>query len=69
MLKFIKHHMASIDGIEIYPLISLGIFFLFFVLLFIYVFMGGKNRFKDVSMMPLSDPNDPREMNNEDNIQ
>lgn len=61
MLKFIKHHLSSIDGIEIYPLVSFGIFFLFFILLFIYVFGGGKNRFKDVSLMPLSEPNDPRE--------
>ncbi len=65
MLKFIKHHLSTIDGIEIYPLISFGIFFLFFIILFIYVFLGGKNRFKDVSLLPLSDPNDPREQNEE----
>lgn len=66
MLKFIKHHMSTIDGIEIYPLISLGIFFIFFVILFIYVFGGGKNRFKEISLLPLSDPNDPREQNEEE---
>ncbi|MCB9189871.1 MAG: CcoQ/FixQ family Cbb3-type cytochrome c oxidase assembly chaperone [Flavobacteriales bacterium] len=61
MLKYIKNHLSTIDGIEIYPLISFGIFFLFFILLFVYVYWGGKNRFKEVSMLPLSDPNDPRE--------
>lgn len=66
MLKFIKHHMSTIDGVEIYPLISFGIFFLFFILLFIYVFMGGKQRFKEVSLLPLSDPTDPREPNKEE---
>ena len=30
MLKFIKHHLDSIDGIEIYPIISLVIFTAFF---------------------------------------
>lgn len=65
MLKFIKHHLSSIDGIEIYPLISFGIFFLFFILLFVYVFWGGKNRFKEVSLLPLSDPNDPLESKSE----
>lgn len=47
--------MTSIDGIEIYPIISLSIFFIFFTLLFFYVFRGGKNRFKDVSNYPLAD--------------
>lgn len=61
MLKYIKNHLSTIDGVEIYPLISFGIFFLFFILLFVYVYWGGKNRFKEVSMLPLSDPNDPRE--------
>jgi hypothetical protein len=58
--------MSTIDGVEIYPLISFGIFFLFFILLFIYVFMGGKQRFKEVSLLPLSDPTDPREPNKEE---
>lgn len=66
MLKFIKHHLSSIDGIEIYPLISFGIFFLFFIILFVYVFWGGKSRFKEVSLLPLSDPNDPREPNEDE---
>ena len=34
MLKFIKHNMETISGIEIYPIISLLIFFLFFVVLY-----------------------------------
>lgn len=38
MLKFIKHTMETIGGIEIYPIISLLIFFTFFVGLFVWVF-------------------------------
>lgn len=55
MLKYIKNHMTSIDGIEIYPIISLSIFFIFFILLFIYVFAGSKKRFETVSMYPILD--------------
>jgi hypothetical protein len=38
MLKYIKHHMDSIDGISIYPVLSLLIFTLFFAGLLIYTF-------------------------------
>ena len=55
--------MTSIDGIEIYPIISLSIFFIFFVLLFFYVFRGGKKRFEDVSLYPMSDNEDTKSMN------
>ncbi len=53
MLKFVKDHMASIDGIEIYPIISLFIFFVFFVALFWWVFTAKKEYIKEVSEFPL----------------
>ena len=34
MLKFIKGNLENIDGVAIYPIISLLIFFVFFVLYF-----------------------------------
>jgi len=52
MLKFIKHHMESIAGIEIYPLISLIIFFTFFVVLFWWVFTSKKEYIDKVSNIP-----------------
>lgn len=52
MLKFIKNHMESIAGIEIYPLISLLIFFSFFVLLFWWVFTAKKEYIDRVSKIP-----------------
>ncbi|WP_188362285.1 CcoQ/FixQ family Cbb3-type cytochrome c oxidase assembly chaperone [Flavobacterium orientale] len=55
MLKFIKHHMDSISGIEIYPIISLSIFFLFFVMLLIWVFSYSKDRIKELSDIPLNE--------------
>lgn len=53
MLKFVKNHMDSISDIEIYPLISLSIFFLFFLLLFWWVFSAKKEYIKKVSQLPL----------------
>ncbi|WP_147677582.1 CcoQ/FixQ family Cbb3-type cytochrome c oxidase assembly chaperone [Algibacter pacificus] len=58
MLKFIKYHMESIDGIEIYPIISLVIFFTFFVLLFWWVITAKKDYIKNVSNLPLETEND-----------
>ena len=53
MLKFVKNHMESIAGIEIYPIISLIIFFTFFVLLFWWVFTAKKEYITKVSNIPL----------------
>ncbi len=55
MLKFIKGHMESIDGIAIYPMISLLIFFVFFVVLFLWVFTASKEHIKKVSKIPLEE--------------
>lgn len=53
MLKFVKEHMATIEGIEIFPIISLTIFFVFFLLLFWWVFTAKKEYIKKVSQFPL----------------
>ncbi|OZV68031.1 CcoQ/FixQ family Cbb3-type cytochrome c oxidase assembly chaperone [Winogradskyella aurantia] len=58
MLKFVKHHMESITGIEIYPLISLVIFFVFFVILFYWVITAKKDYITKVSNIPLENQND-----------
>jgi len=58
MLKYIKNHMESIIGIEIYPLISLLIFFIFFVVLFWWVFTAKKDYIKTVSNIPLDNQNE-----------
>ena len=57
MLKFVKNHMESISGIEIYPIISLLIFFTFFVVLFWWVFTAKKDYIKTVSNIPLDNQN------------
>lgn len=53
MLKFVKGHMESIDGIAIYPIISLMIFFAFFIVLFWWVLTTSKEHIKEVSEIPL----------------
>ena len=58
MLKFVKGYMDSIEGIEIYPIISLLIFFTFFVILFLWVFTAKKEYIKTVSNLPLDNQND-----------
>ena len=57
MLKYIKDHMVSITGIEIYPIISLLIFFIFFVALFWWVISAKKDYIKTVSNIPLDNQN------------
>ena len=57
MLKFIKGHLESIDGVATYPMISLLIFFVFFVLLFWWVFTARKAYIEEVSQLPLEDNN------------
>jgi Fe2+ transport system protein B len=53
MLKFIKGNLEQIDGVAIYPIISLLIFFTFFVLLFWWVITAKKEYIEEVSNIPL----------------
>jgi len=57
MLKFIKGNLENIDGVAIYPIISLLIFFVFFVLLFWWVLTAKKQYIKEVSNIPLEEDN------------
>ena len=52
MLKFIKGHLTSIEGIEIYPLISLVIFFTFFVGLLFYILRVDKSKINTLKNLP-----------------
>ena len=55
MFEQIKHNMETISGIEIYPVISLLIFFLFFVGLGIWVFSYRKEKIQEMSNIPLDE--------------
>ena len=53
-MKF-RTYLESIAGIEIFPLISLIIFFVFFVSLIVFVFSLDKKTIQKMSSIPLSD--------------
>ena len=52
--------MESIDGIATYPIISLLIFFIFFVGLFAWVFTASKEHIKEMSEIPLENNDEPK---------
>jgi cbb3-type cytochrome oxidase subunit 3 len=58
MLKFIKHNLDTISGIEIYPILSLLIFFLFFVALYVWTYTYKKEKIDEMSRIPLDDKQD-----------
>ena len=53
MLRFIKHNLTSMLGIEIYPLFSLVLFSVFFGLVLLYVWKMSKDRIQELSATPL----------------
>ena len=52
MLRFIKHNLTSIDGVSIYPIISLLIFFLFFAVMITWVYRMRKTEIDELSNIP-----------------
>ncbi len=58
MFKFIKKYAESMDGIDIYPMISLVIFFIFFVALLYYVKKMDNSKVNEISRIPLDQETD-----------
>jgi cytochrome c oxidase cbb3-type subunit 4 len=63
MLKFIKHHLDTIQGVEIYPIISLLLFFLVFTVMLLIVLKMPKRNIEELSNLPLD--NDLKDNNHE----
>ncbi|MFN5416137.1 MAG: CcoQ/FixQ family Cbb3-type cytochrome c oxidase assembly chaperone [Flavobacteriia bacterium] len=55
MLRFIKHNLSTIDGVSIYPLLSLLIFVIFFLFVITYVIRMKKTEVSELSNIPLED--------------
>ncbi|MGC4042056.1 MAG: CcoQ/FixQ family Cbb3-type cytochrome c oxidase assembly chaperone [Flavobacterium sp.] len=55
MFEPIKHNMETIAGVAIYPVLSLLIFFLFFVGLGVWVYTYRKETIMAFSNMPLNE--------------
>ena len=58
MLRFIKQNLETISGIEIFPLISLMIFVLFFAIMLVRVVRMKKKYVSEISDYPLDDSTD-----------
>ena len=56
MFKFIKQYAESITNVQVYPIISLLIFFAFFVLLLVLVKKMKKDKLTILSNIPLEEP-------------
>lgn len=52
--------MTGIEGIEIYPIISLLIFFIFFAMLFVWVFTAKKQHIDEMSNLPFDTTNNDK---------
>ena len=63
MLRFIKHNMASIEDISLYPIISLLIFVLFFVLVILRVWKLSKQEIETLEALPFEDANETTGIN------
>lgn len=58
-----KHYFEGIQNVEIWPIISLIIFFLFFVILILWIFKVDKKYIRKMKNMPL----DNNELENSNN--
>lgn len=61
-MKIVSHYLQSIEGVEIYPIISLVIFFVFFTLVIVHTFSIKKTDLKKLSDIPLEDNNNNDEL-------
>lgn len=53
MLRFITHNLTGIDGVEIFPIISLLVFVIFFTVMITYVMRMKKSDIKELGSIPL----------------
>ena len=57
MFKFIKQYAETINSIEIYPIISLFIFLVFFIVLLVWVKKMRKDEVSEMANLPLNEAN------------
>ncbi len=53
----IRNLLQSIEGVEIYPLISLMVFLIFFVAVLVWMLRIDKNYIKEMEQLPLESNN------------
>jgi cytochrome c oxidase cbb3-type subunit IV len=63
MLRYIKHHLATEDGVAYYGMFSLLIFVIFFLIVLIRIWKMKKDTIDELGQLPLS--NDDNNLLNE----
>jgi hypothetical protein len=63
-LKIVIQQLEQINGVEIYPIISLVIFFTFFILVGYLVLTTPESYIEEMSNMPLDEDSDLQDDNN-----
>ncbi|MCB0763992.1 MAG: CcoQ/FixQ family Cbb3-type cytochrome c oxidase assembly chaperone [Flavobacteriales bacterium] len=61
MLKFIKHHLDTINGIDVFPVTSFILFFGFFLCMLWWVRKVSSSHFQHMSELPLGEDPSPSE--------
>ena len=57
MLKFIKHHLDTIAGVDIYPVLSFIVFFLFFLCVLWWVLTVRRSHIDHMAALPIAPDN------------
>lgn len=65
MLRFISHNFDGMEGIEIYPIVALLLFFIVFVTMLIIVIKMPKKNIDEISQFPLDNDTNSKENNYE----
>jgi cbb3-type cytochrome oxidase subunit 3 len=55
MIRFVKHYFDGIADVEIYPIISLLLFFIVFVTMLVHVLKMPKKNIEKISNLPLEE--------------
>ena len=66
MLRFITGNLTTIDGVSIYPIISLLIFVLFFAMMIAYVVRMKKTEIIELGQIPFEDDLDNNRLTKKD---
>lgn len=64
-MKIVVNTLEQIAGVEIYPIISLIIFFVFFAIVFYLAMTSSKEYIDEMKNLPLDDDNDFHKNSNE----
>ncbi len=58
-----KNYLDGIDGIATYPLLSLVVFFLFFISMSIWLLRSDKKQMRDLANLPFQDDKENNQIN------